>query len=109
MTKSEIFTAAWELAERGALDFGGSKKEYFAESLRIVLADNAKMASVEEGQERVALLNSIHTNASKALENGANIDMAKIHYFVRRARNNKEYASMDYIKKMADHFKNKVA
>lgn len=109
MTKSEIFTAAWELAERGATDFGGSKKEYFAEALKIVHADNAKMASVEEGQERVALLNSIHTNASKALENGANIDMAKIHYFVRQARSNKEYASMDYIKKMANHFKNKVA
>lgn len=35
MTKSEIFTAAWELAKQGAAKFGGSSKEYFAEALKI--------------------------------------------------------------------------
>lgn len=35
MTKSEIFTAAWELAERGATDFGGSKKNTLQKRLKL--------------------------------------------------------------------------
>ncbi|WP_348922096.1 hypothetical protein [Enterococcus rotai] len=109
MTKSEIFTAAWELAERGVTDFGGSKKEYFAEALKIVHADIAAMENVNENQERQSLLAGILVNAGKAESKGANIDMAKVVSFVRQARTNKAYTSMDTIRKAAIHFKNKAA
>lgn len=47
MTNKEIFTKAWELAKDGANKFGGSSKEYFAESLRIVHNFNKKGVVVE--------------------------------------------------------------
>lgn len=109
MTKQEIFTAAWELAERGAIDFGGSKREYFAEALKIVYADIATAEKIKENEERQSLLAGILINAEKAKLKGANIDMAKVVAFVRQARTNKAYTSMDTIKKAAIHFENKAA
>lgn len=38
MSKSEIFKKAWVLAKAGAVRFGGSSKDYFAASLKIVYA-----------------------------------------------------------------------
>lgn len=38
MSKSEIFVKAWELAKFGAKRFGGSSKDYFAASLKIIYA-----------------------------------------------------------------------
>lgn len=38
MSKSEIFVKAWKLANAGAARFGGSSKDYFAASLKIVYA-----------------------------------------------------------------------
>ena len=35
MTKSNIFKTAWRIAKEGAAKFGGSSKEYFAESLKL--------------------------------------------------------------------------
>jgi len=35
MTKSEIFTNAWEIARNAQNKFGGKVSEYFAESLRL--------------------------------------------------------------------------
>lgn len=44
MTKSEIFTAAWELAKQGASKFGGSSKDYFSAALKIAyLKSNTKI------------------------------------------------------------------
>lgn len=40
MSKTEIFVKAWALAKAGAAQFGGSSKEYFAESLKIVYANS---------------------------------------------------------------------
>lgn len=37
-TKAQIMEAAWEMARRGAKKFGGSAKQYIAESLKIVWA-----------------------------------------------------------------------
>lgn len=35
MTKSNLFKTAWRIAKEGAAKFGGSSKEYFAESLKL--------------------------------------------------------------------------
>lgn len=35
MNKKQIMTNAWKIARNGAAKFGGSAKEYFAESLKI--------------------------------------------------------------------------
>jgi hypothetical protein len=40
MSKSEIFTKAWTLAKAGAVRFGGSSKDFFAASLKIVYAQS---------------------------------------------------------------------
>lgn len=37
-TMSTIMKGAWKLARRGAKKFGGSAREYFAESLKTVWA-----------------------------------------------------------------------
>lgn len=36
MSNSEIFVKAWQIANAGAARFGGSSKDYFAASLKIV-------------------------------------------------------------------------
>lgn len=38
MTNAKIFSAAWTVAKQGAAKFGGSSKDYFAESLKMVYA-----------------------------------------------------------------------
>ena len=45
-TMSKIMKCAWELAKRGAKKFGGSAREYFAESLKTVWAQVKKMVYV---------------------------------------------------------------
>ena len=45
-TMSTIMKGAWELARRGAKKFGGSAREYFAESLKKVWARVKKMVYV---------------------------------------------------------------
>lgn len=35
MKKQQIMKAAWEIARKGARQFGGSAKEYFAEALKL--------------------------------------------------------------------------
>lgn len=46
MSRSKIFVRAWKLARKGANKFGGSAREYFADSLRRVYAANAARSTI---------------------------------------------------------------
>lgn len=50
MTNSKIFSKAWKLARKGAKNFGGSVRSYFAESLRTIHAANAIEATINKSR-----------------------------------------------------------
>jgi len=43
MTKSELFKRAWTIAKEAAVNFGGSSKSYFSESLKLAWEENKEM------------------------------------------------------------------
>ncbi|PZL71698.1 hypothetical protein CI088_11900 [Enterococcus plantarum] len=75
MTKSEIFTTAWELAKQGASKFGGSSKEYFAEALKIAYKKSNRNTTVVVTLE---LSNDRISNLAKSIIVSINKDMRVI-------------------------------
>jgi hypothetical protein len=104
MTKAIIFKDAWELAKWGAKQYGGSSKEYFAESLRLVYADLKKRNKLSAHQERYAVIDELEA----ILKNDPASNKAKVARTINAMRDNSEW-KIEKIIELLNMAKAKVA
>jgi len=63
MDKSKIFTAAWAVARKGAVKFGGKAREYFSEALKMAYAHLRNLAA-KAAPVATSTVNKVHALAT---------------------------------------------